>query len=303
MESGKKKLIIKIIGIIGVLFILTLFISLIVSEKKQLEVVFFDIGQGSSIFIETPQRFQILIDGGPDKFLILEHLSQEMPFWDRSIDMIIITHSNADHLTGLIEILERYKIDRIVWTGMEADTLTHQELKRQLIIAEKRGTEIIVVQFGQKIKIDNGEIYLKILNPLTNMNTKNPNNQNNDSIVARLAYGEVSFLFTADIERKRELLLIAKQKEQKSLGQELLVVDVLKIPHHGSKTSSSLEFLQTVDPSTAIIQVGKDNRFNHPHQETLERIEKEEIKVFRTDFNGTIKIISDGKSYQIITEH
>ena len=156
MESGKKKLIIKIIGIIGVLFILTLFISLIVSEKKQLEVVFFDIGQGSSIFIETPQRFQILIDGGPDEFLILEYLSQEMPFWDRSIDMIIVTHSSADHLTGLIEVLERYKIDRIVWTGMEADTLTHQELKRQLIIAKKRGTEIIVVQFGQKIEIDNG---------------------------------------------------------------------------------------------------------------------------------------------------
>ena len=287
------------IALIGAFLLVAFFFFTVLNEENELEVVFFDVGQGSSIFIETPQRFQILIDGGPDEFLILEYLSQEMPFWDRSIDMIIVTHSSADHLTGLIEVLERYKIDRIVWTGMEADTLIHQEFKQQLIKAEKQGTEIIVVQLGQKIEIDNAEIYLKILNPLTNMDAKSPNNQNNDSIVARLAYDEISFLFTSDIEKRRELLLIDKQE---NLGQELLDVDILKIPHHGSKTSSSSEFLQAVRPSTAIIQVGEDNRFNHPHQEAIERIEEEEINLFRTDFNGTIRIISDGKSYQTKVE-
>jgi competence protein ComEC len=114
--------------------------------------------------------------------------------------------------------------------------------------------------------------------------------------VARLSFNETSFLFTSDIEEERELLLIQKQKQ---LQQNFLSVDVLKVSHHGSQTSSNTEFLQAVSPEIAVIQVGTDNRFGHPHQETIDRLNKKGIDIFRTDISGTIRIVSNGKRYKI----
>ncbi len=284
-----------IIGIIGLNILIALFVFSIINQGAELEVVFFDIGQGSAIFIQTPKRSQVLIDGGPDSLLILEHLAREMPFWDRSINIIISTHSSVDHLTGLIEVLDRYKIDKIIWTGMFSDSLTHQQFKERLKRAEQRGTEIIIAQFGQKFLLEQ-EIYFKILNPLVKLKGADPINHNNNSIVIRLVFNEISFLLTSDIEKERELTLVQKQEV---LGQNFLSADILKIPHHGSDTSSSIEFLQAVEPDIAIIQVGKDNRYNHPHQNVIDRLNKEEIDIFRTDINGTVKIISDGNRYEI----
>ena len=286
-----------IVAIIGLSILIAFFIFLIIKDKNNLfEVVFFDVGQGSAIFIETPQRFQILIDGGPDKFLILEYLSQEMPFWDRHIDIVISTHSSPDHLVGLIEVLARYEINKIIWTGMLADSLTHRQFEEKLKMAKQRGTKIMIAQFGQEINLE-PDIYLKILNPLISVAGTDPKNHNNNSIVTRLVFNEVSFLFTADIEDEAEMALVQKQK---SLERDFLSADILKVPLHGSKVSSSLKFLQTVNPSTAIIQVGRNNRFNHPHQEILKRLNQQEIDILRTDINGTIRIISNGENYKII---
>jgi competence protein ComEC len=288
-----------IIAIIGLTILFTFFLFSIINQGNKLKVVFFDVGQGSSIFIETPQKNQVLIDGGPDGLLILEQLSKEMPFWDRHLDIVISTHSSADHLTGLVEVLKRYNIDKIIWTGMNDNTLTHQQFIEELRIVEnKEETKITIAQFGKKIYLE-PDIYLKILNPLVNLEGKNPENHNNNSIVARLNFNETSFLFTSDIEEERELLLVQKQA---NLEQNFLSADVLKIPHHGSKTSSSLKFLQTVNPEKAIIQVGKENRFGHPHKEVIDRLNKKKIKIFRTDTQGTIKITSDGERYKIITK-
>ena len=289
----------KIIAIImGLNILIASFIFSIFNQGNKLEVVFFDVGQGNSVFIQTPNKIQVLIDGGPDSLLILEHLGQKMPFWDRQIDIIISTHSSADHLTGLIETLRRFEIDKIIWTGMDNNSLTHHQFIEEIKKAEKKEVEIIVTQFGQKFYLE-PEIYLKILNPLIKMERLNPANHNNNSIVARLNFNETSFLFTSDIEKEREILLVQKQQY---LEQNFLSADILKIPHHGSKTSSSVEFLQAVNPSTTIIQSGKDNKFGHPHQEVIDRLKEKEINIFRTDLQGTIKIISDGEKYEVITE-
>jgi competence protein ComEC len=292
----KKQKIIAVV--IGLSILIAFFVFSIVSQGNNLEVVFFDVGQGSSIFIETPRKNQVLIDGGPNNLLILEQLSKEIPFWDRHINIVISTHSSADHLTGLIEVLKRYNIDKIIWTGMNDDSLTHQQFIEELRVAEKRGTEIIIAQFSKKIYLE-PEIYLKILNPLVNLEGKDPENHNNNSIVTRLIFRETSFLFTSDIEKERELLLVQKQRY---LEQDFLSADILKIPHHGSKTSSNLKFLETVNPKKAVIQVGKNNRFDHPHQEVINRLNKKEVNIFRTDINGTIKIISNGNKYEILTK-
>jgi len=285
---------------VGLVFLIGLALFSVIGDKDNLEVVFFDIGQSSAIFIETPQQKQVLIDGGPDSLLILEHLAKEMPFWDRHIDIIISTHSSPDHLTGLIEVLARYEVGKIIWTGMLTDSLTHRQFKEGLKLAViERETEITITYFGYEIKLE-PYIYLKILNPLMSVAGTDPESHNNNSIVSRLVFGETSFLFTADIQDEAEMALIQKQKE---LGQDFLSADILKVPLHGSRASSSLEFLEAVNPSKAIIQVGKENSPGHPHQETLERLKKQGIEIFRTDIKRTIRITSDGKSYQIIKEH
>lgn len=292
--SVKEKIMVAGFGLIA---LIGLAIFSAIGEKDDLEIVFFDVGQGSAIFIETPQDKQVLIDGGPDSLLILEHLAKEMPFWDRHIDIVISTHSSPDHLVGLIEVLARYEVGKVIWTGMLSDGLTHQRFKERLKKVEQKNTEIIIAYFGQKILLE-PNIYLKILNPLIKVAGTDPESHNNNSIVARLIFNEVSFLFTADIQDEAEKALVQKQKD---LGQDFLSANILKVPLHGSRASSSLEFLEAVNPNKAIIQVGKENRLSHPHQETLERLKEQEIDILRTDIKGTIKIISDGENYDIVT--
>ena len=257
------------------------------SRPLGLEVIFFDVGQGDAIFIETPQRHQVLIDGGPDS-VILEKLGKEMPFWDRTIDLVILTHPSADHLNGLLIILERYKVNQILWTGIKVDTFIY---RRWLELIDKENADVFIAQAGQQIKLGRG-IFLNILNPVENLEgqkIKGGRAVNNTSIVARLVHNQNSFLFTADIERQAEKELIRREVYLDS--------DVLKVAHQGSKTSSSEEFLVAVSPEIAVISVGEENPYGHPHPQTLENLKG--IKVFRTDLDGDIKIISNGIDYRI----
>jgi competence protein ComEC len=248
------------------------------SQSKFLEVNFFYIGQGDSIFIETPNKEQILIDGGPDS-TILEKLGKEMPFWDRSIDLVILTHPEHDHMAGLIEVLKRYKVDNILWTGVVRDTAEYREW---LEVIENEGAEIKIARAGQRITLLNSNI--DIFYPFESLEGQESKNSNNTSIVARLVFGENSFLFTGDA---------IKSVERKLIKAEINIdSDILKAGHHGSKTSSAKEFIEAVSPEIVVISVGKDNKFDHPHQETLDNVSG--IKVLRTDLMGDIKIISDG---------
>jgi len=239
-----------------------------------LEVTFFDIGQGDSSFIEIPNGYQILVDGGPNS-KVLEKLSKQMPFWDRTIDLIILTHPEHDHLSGLLGVLERYKVENILWTGVINNTSEFQEWSE---LIKKEGAKIYIAQKGQIIKA--GNAYAKILYPFENLEGTEPKNINDTSIVFSLFYDDNSFLFTGDVSKSVEL----------KLGK--VDSDVLKVGHHGSKTSTSRSFVEMVSPEIAVISLGKENSYGHPHLNTLQSLEG--VKVLRTDLEGDIKIASDG---------
>lgn len=276
--------------VIGVLFVLAVLVWTAVFARaqagSQLEVKFFDIGQGKAIFIEEPGGNQILIDGGPDNS-VLEKLSGAMPFYDRQIDLLILTHPDADHLNGLVEVLKRYEIGRIIETGILDKSSEYDEWHR---LIKEKNVAVIYAVAGQEIKIGEGFL-LEILYPNQNLAGKEVSSTNSASIVSRLDYGKNSFLFTGDEEGAEEAYLTGSGAN--------IDVDVLDVSHHGSKNSTDEEFLEAASPQIAIIQVGRKNRYGHPAPETIERLNEANAKIFRTDLCGDINIFSDGQNYQV----
>ncbi|RJQ30808.1 MBL fold metallo-hydrolase [Candidatus Parcubacteria bacterium] len=267
-------------------FILFLFLSaafvwlaVYLETRKNLLVAFLDVGQGDAVFIQAPNGNQILVDGGPNK-AILRELSKVMPFYDRTIDGIILTHPHLDHYAGLMEAARKYDInfemDPGVKTEGEAFALFEDVLR-------EKGLRRIYGKRGMRLVLDK-DIYLEILLPAIN----NENLSEHDGmLVSRLVYGNNSFLLTGDMEENLEEYLIATGA---AIGS-----DVLKVAHHGSKTSSSEKFLGWVSPDLAVISVGKNNKYGHPHEEVTGRLEKFEIPILRTNESKTIKIKSDGE--------
>jgi len=256
------------------------------SKPRLLEVDFFDVGQGDSIFIETPQKYQVLIDGGPSS-KIIEKLGKVMPFYDRSLDLVILTHPDPDHLVGLIDVLKNYNVNLIGFTGVVSSNPEFIEWKSQI---SSKHTPLIVLTKNEKILLGK-EVYMYILAPLESFEGREVKDFNSYSIVARLVFKNSSFLFTGDTPKSVEKELVENKSNIDS--------DVLKVGHHGSKTSTSDIFLQAVTPENAVIQVGKDNRYGHPHQEVLDRLQNYGIKILRTDQDSDIKIISDGENFKI----
>jgi len=291
LGKNNKKLVLVILGVLVCLNAFAWFVVYDLNSHRFLEVVFFDVGQGDAIFIETPKRQQILLDGGPSP-IILEKLAKEMPFYDRTIDLIILSHPEKDHSFGLLEVLKRYKIKNILWTGVVRDTPEWKEWKNLIV---KEGAEIKIVKAGQKIILQEEPLILfNVLYPFENLEGQEFKNSNDTSILASLVFGESYFLFTGDISKKVESEIIIKDI---NLG-----ADILKIAHHGSKTSSSQEFLEKVSSDIAVIQVGENN-YGHPHPEVLEILEKNAIKILRTDLDGDIKIFSDGENLKVKTKN
>lgn len=248
---------------------------IIESRPAGAEVVFFDVGQGDSAFIETPNHFQMLIDGGPDS-TVLEKLGKEMPFWDRAIDFIVLTHPDSDHITGLLDVLKKYEVKNILWTGILEGTAEEDEWLK-LIKEEK--ANVIIAEAGEKIILqENPEIYFLVLYPNENLERKEiKDNANDASIVGKLVFEKKSFLFAGDISSKIEKQL-----------SENLNVNILKVAHHGSKYSTSVDFLQKILPEEAVISVG-ENSYGHPAPETLQRLENFGIKIHITKQEGDIK--------------
>ncbi|MCP6719319.1 MAG: MBL fold metallo-hydrolase [Patescibacteria group bacterium] len=285
MNNNNKKNTFWLIATLSFLNIIAWIVVYNLSRQNLLEVSFFDVGQGDSIFIETPKGYQILIDGGPS-LAVLEKLGNEMPFWDRKIDMIILTHPEHDHIFGLLEVLKKYKVDFILWTGVLRDTAEYEEWKR---LIGSGMSNVKVVKAGQRIITP--KTIINILYPFEDLEGKIVKNTNNTSIVSRLVFGNTSFIFTGDAY---------KSVEREIANGELYVEsDILKIGHHGSKTSTSKELLEEVKPEIAVISVGKLNKYGHPHFEVLEALDKYDIRVLRTDQYGDIKIVSDGKKLTI----
>lgn len=265
-----------------------------VEEKQEfLEIDFYDVGQGDAIFIETPKGKQILVDGGPD-LTILEKLGRELPFWDRYIDLVILTHPEYDHIGGLIEVIKRYKVGGILTTGVVRDTAEYRKWQR---IIEQENIPIYIAQAGKVIDLGSN-IKLVILHPFENLSGQEIKKANNTSIVAQLVYGDFEVLLTGDIEKKVEKALVNSANPPAG-GPPTggLESDILKVPHHGSKTSSTKNFIQAVNPIIAIIQAGKDNPYGHPHQSVLDTLS--DITTFITGRDGDVEILSDGVRFQV----
>lgn len=270
---------------LGLLLLATFFVWCIVFAESRdgLMVVFLDVGQGDAVFIEAPNGNQVLIDGGPNKS-VLRQLSKIMPFYDRSIDLVIESHPDGDHINGLVEVLRRYNVELVMESGVANDSQAYQEI--QNIIKEKNIKNILARQ-GMKINLDDG-INIDILFPDRDVFGLETNTA---SVVAKLNYGENCFIFTGDSPKAIEQYLV-------SVYGENLNCEVLKIGHHGSNTSTSEAFLGYINPEYAVISVG-ENKYGHPHQEILDLLGRFGINILRTNELGTIKIKSDGENLQI----
>jgi len=274
------------IGLLVILFLAAIVVWIFVfienHQSNLLTMKFLDVGQGDAEFIETMDKKQVLIDGGPD-LSILERLGRAMLFYDHYIDVVISSHPEADHLNGLIEVAKRYRIGAIITTGVVRDT---EEYKQWIEIIKEKNIPIYIAKSGGEIDFGNN-IKMKILHPFENLIGQKISDSNNTSVIAQLDYGNFEALFTGDIEKSVENKLVASGINLNS--------DVLKIAHHGSKTSTTEEFLKAVDALVAIIEVGKDNKYGHPHQEVLDRLAN--LEIFQTGKDGNIEILSDGNKF------
>ena len=246
-----------------------------------LRVVFLDVGQGDAIFIQTPAGRQVLIDGGPNKSVLAE-LSRVMPFYDRSIDAVILTHPHLDHVGGLVEVLKRYEVGYAVESGDEHSIAEFAEWQNLL---KEAGVRKVQARRGLRLNLDNG-ILLDFLLP-EKMEVGDDPHKN--MAVSRLSYGRTCFLFTGDIERELEWEIL----------KDGIECEVLKVGHHGSKTSTSDAFLEAVKPDFAVISAGRKNRYNHPSQVVLDKLQAAGIRIFRTDLDGAVLMESDGEEINV----
>lgn len=251
------------------------------SNNELLKVTFLDVGQGDAIFIETPDGMQILIDGGPDSS-VLRELAKQMPVGDRDLDMILATHPDKDHIGGLVDVLERYDVENIVMTNNKNDTPVFEAFTKA--VEEEHGN-VHYAYTGQQLGLGASTSIL-ILSPSGEVENWE---SNTSSIITQLRFGDTEFMLTGDAPSSIEDYLV------NYFGEEVLESEVLKLGHHGSKTSTSEKWLQTVQPKYAIVSAGKDNTYGHPNPEVIERASKYNIEILNTAEKGSITFLSDGR--------
>ncbi|MBI2112958.1 MAG: MBL fold metallo-hydrolase [Candidatus Wildermuthbacteria bacterium] len=271
------------LGMIGVLLFSAVFVWKEVARSSSSEVIFFDVGQGDSAFISTSKGVQVLIDGGPDA-KVLEKLGKALPFWDKSIDLVVLSHPAQDHVGGLIGVLEKYHVRHIVWNGIQKDTAVYGSWIAAVEKEQAQGAEVHIAHAPQRILLhEHGCMqYLDIVYPQESLEGQAYEDDNDTSLVVRFESCGKSFLFTGDL---------TSWGEKQILSYEGFVdADVLKAGHHGSKTSSSAEFVNKVSPEIAVISSGKNNSYGHPHEQTLATFQRFGINVLRTDLQGDITL-------------
>lgn len=296
----KYKLLIKK-KIIKFLLVIVIIICCIYKNiPKNLNINFVDVGQGDCTFIVTPKNKTILIDGGGQinsnydvgKSILLPYILNR---GYNQIDYIIISHFDYDHIGGILTIMEELKVGKVIICKQAEISENYQKF---IEIVKNKGINVVLVNKSDQIKIENN-IGINIIWP-NSKNLINENPLNNNSIVCKLVYKEFSMLFTGDIEEIAEQQILEEYKNNLSI----LNSTILKVGHHGSKSSSSKKFIEAVSPKIALIGVGKNNKFGHPNEEVLERINKKRIKTFRTDQCGEISITVNNKgTIKKITPH
>ena len=268
--------------------------SLINITPKDLKIHFIDVGQGDSTFIITPQNKTILIDGGGSEFSDYDvGKNTLLPYiLDRGytkIDYVIISHFDNDHVAGILTILEELKVERVY---ISKQGKINENYKKFVKIVNEKNIKVKYVNAGDRVNIEKN-LYLDIIWPCNTLITENV--LNNNSIVCKLNYGEISMLFTGDIEKIAENEILQYWKN----NENILKADILKVAHHGSKTSSTLEFIEKVRPQICLIGVGKNNKFGHPNENVLQSLESLKARIYRTDESGEISINIRGKNLKI----
>jgi len=246
-----------------------------------LSVSFLDVGQGDAILITAPSGSQMMIDGGPDSG-VLRQLSKLMPFYDRSLNVILVSNPDKDHISGLIDVLRAYRVDLVVEPGTETDTAVYQEFSRAVSVEK---AELMDARRGMEIDLGGGAVF-EILFPdreASGLDT------NTGSIIGRLTFGETCMIFPGDAPQSIEEYIV--KLEGKGVDCE-----VLKVGHHGSRTSTSGVFLSVVSPELVMISAGLNNKYGHPHKEVIDRLNDAGATIFKTYDKGVVTVFSDGKT-------
>lgn len=265
----------------------------------KLHVVFCNVGQGDAIFVRTPKGMDILIDGGPDDS-VLSCLSSHMPFWDRDLELVILTHPHADHLNGLISILAHYKIDLFVTENVKNNTGGFSRLMDELRV---QNIPIQHVYTGDRFKFKDGVI-LNIVGPSREFIKKTSpggvigERREFASILSFIEYKGFEVLLTGDSQASELEDALGLIQETLRQTQGFSPVSVLQVPHHGSKTGLSSSILDLIKPELAVISVGKNN-YGHPSEAVIKILGDKDIKTLRTDEIGDIEIVSDGESWGV----
>lgn len=289
-----KKLVISIL----VLLLVSVIVILLQYPDTKVRVITCDVGQGDGILIQQA-FFQIVVDGGPGNRL-LTCLGKHMPFWDRTIEVVILTHPQADHYEGLIPLFSRYQVKHFIASAYPGSGEHFDQLVA--VVSQEPNLNITIPHQGQILRQD--ELELEIIWPRTKVGNKldwknldkvTPSKVIDDpniiSTVGILRYKSFSVLLTGDIGVPEEVALIS--------NGVLTDIDVLKIAHHGSKHSSSTDFLRLVDPELVLVSVGAKNSYGHPAKDALDRVTEVNAKMYRTDEVGDVVVVTDGHSYWV----
>ena len=264
---------------------LVLLADIFVNYDVDLKIYFFDVGQGDATLIKTPNNRYVLIDGGPDHSVVYK-LGKYLPFYVRTIDLIVLTHPDNDHVVGLNEVIRRYRVKNILLTGVADDSQAYQNI---LALAEEFKINYLFAGFVNRLELTDG-VDLMVLYPSELIMGQDFAQDNDWSVVNRLDYQYGCVLLMGDATKKVEQNLLAANSE--------LECDILKIGHHGSNTSSAFEFLQAVNPTLAVISVGQNN-YGHPHQAVVDRLNASNIRFLTTKDYGDIIVTLEKDGWRI----
>lgn len=285
----------KLLGVIIVMLVGGLIFS-IINTSQDVRFYVLDVGQGSASLLRLPGGENVLIDGGPDAKAVAE-LGKILPFYEKTIDTLIITHSHDDHIGGLIDVFERYQVKTVLYTGVDDGTKIYQSL---LAVIKAEQAKVVIASAGQELcfsstsHVDatkdrfNCQLKMKILYPINSIANKEIDNPNDGSVVTVFEQDKNKIVVTGDLEIKGESEVVDAWQNKMNFSEDDNVVYVAG--HHGSNTSSSKKFLDYIKPDYSIISVGKKNKFGHPSLMILERLKARSKQVWRTDESGTLEV-------------